>query len=154
MTSVYAKNTFAVLAALTVIGPLAGCSLGANASDGVNAGAPAAPAAPSAPAAPVTHANYKDGQYTETGSYQSPNGTESIAVTLTLAANSVTAVTIVGNGQSSNSQIYQDMFAQGIGAEVVGKNIDELAVTKVAGSSLTSGGFNDALATIKADALK
>jgi hypothetical protein len=145
MTSIHTKNTFAVLAALTVISPLAGCSLGANGNDGAGA---------NEPAGPITYAEYTDGKYTESGSYQSPNGTESIAVTITLAANTVTAVTVVGDGQSPNSRMYQEMFASGIGAEVVGKNIDELAVDKVAGSSLTSGGFNDALATIKADALQ
>ena len=35
---------------------------------------------------------------------------------------------------------------------VVGKNIDEVAITKVAGSSLTPKGFTDALEKIKADA--
>ena len=150
MNSVHTKNSFAVLTALTVIAPLAGCSLGATAGDSAGAGIEA----PAAPAAPVVQADYTDGEYTESGSYQSPNGTESVTVTITLTANTVTAVTVVGEGQNSNSQIYQEMFANGIGAEVVGKNIDELAVDKVAGSSLTSGGFNDALATIKADALK
>ena len=145
MTSVHTTNTFAVLAALTVIAPLAGGSLDAAAGDSAGAGAPAAP---------VTHADYTDGQYTESGSYQAPNGTETVAVTITLAANTVTAVTVVGEAQNPNSQRYQEMFASGIGATVVGKNIDELAVDKVAGSSLTSGGFNDALAAIKADALR
>ena len=40
----------------------------------------------------------------------------------------------------------------GIAGEVVGKDIDDLSVSRVAGSSLTSGGFNDSLETIKADA--
>ncbi|WP_447589312.1 hypothetical protein [Microbacterium lacticum] len=40
----------------------------------------------------------------------------------------------------------------GIAGEVVGKDIDDVSVSRVAGSSLTSGGFNDALETIKADA--
>jgi len=151
MTSVHTKNSFAVLAALTVIAPLAGCSAAANAGDGSGT---AATAPSAAPAAPVAHANYTDGTYTESGNYQAPSGTESVSVTITLAANTVTAVTVVGNGQDSNTQLYQEMFASGIGAEVVGKNIDDLKVAKVAGSSLTSGGFNDALATIKADALK
>ena len=36
--------------------------------------------------------------------------------------------------------------------EVVGKSIDEISVSRVAGSSLTSGGFNHAIETIKAEA--
>jgi hypothetical protein len=44
------------------------------------------------------------------------------------------------------------MFESGIGAVVVGKNINTLNVSRVAGSSLTSMGFNDALTKIKAAA--
>ena len=44
------------------------------------------------------------------------------------------------------------MFAQGISAVVVGKDISTLHVAKVAGPSLTSGGFTDAPAKITAEA--
>jgi hypothetical protein len=44
------------------------------------------------------------------------------------------------------------MFIGGIADEVVGKDIDEISVSRVAGSSLTSGGFNDAIEQIKAEA--
>ena len=43
-------------------------------------------------------------------------------------------------------------FAGGIADEVVGKSIASLTVSTVAGSSLTSLGFNKAIDTIKADA--
>ena len=36
---------------------------------------------------------------------------------------------------------------------IVGKDIDEVSLDKVAGSSLTSGGFNAAVESIKSDAL-
>ncbi len=47
---------------------------------------------------------------------------------------------------------YEQMFEGGIAAATVGKNINTLNIGVVAGSSLTSMGFNKALATIKADA--
>ena len=145
------KTTIAVCAGLTLVGALAGCNATAD------VGAPPAPA-PSAesttPAeAPASGAaTYTDGSYTENGSYQSPNGTESVDVTITLAADVITAVTVVGNGDSRDSQRYQGEFIDGIAAVVVGKNIDSISVSKVAGSSLTSGGFNSAVDAIKADA--
>lgn len=103
--------------------------------------------------APVTTSGeYADGDYAATGEYQSPGGDESIEVELSLAGNSVTAVTVTPTASEGNAERYQTQFAEGIEAEVVGKNIDELAVDRVAGSSLTSEGFNDALEQIKADA--
>jgi hypothetical protein len=47
---------------------------------------------------------------------------------------------------------YEQMFEGGISAATVGKNINTLKIGVVAGSSLTSMGFNRALAAIKADA--
>ena len=74
-------------------------------------------------------------------------------VTLTLESNVVTDVEVVGHGDNPNTKQFQGEFIGGIASEVVGKNIDELSVDKVAGSSLTSGGFNKAVDAIKADAL-
>jgi hypothetical protein len=39
-----------------------------------------------------------------------------------------------------------------VSGEVVGKSLDDIKVSKVAGSSLTSGGFNKAIEQIKTDA--
>lgn len=47
---------------------------------------------------------------------------------------------------------YEKLFIGGIKAEVVGKKINDLKVSRVAGSSLTSQGFNAAVTKIKADA--
>lgn len=99
-----------------------------------------------------TSAAYADGTYDAEGSYQSPGGTESVGVELTLEGDVVTAVTVTPQAEGGNAVKFQEQFASGIADEVVGKDIDTLNVTRVAGSSLTSGGFNDALDQIKADA--
>ena len=75
-----------------------------------------------------------------------------MTVTVTLADGVITAVKAVGDGDNPNSKRYQSEFAGGIADVVVGKNIDDIKVDKVAGSSLTSAGFNDAIEEIKADA--
>lgn len=95
---------------------------------------------------------YADGTYTAEGSYSTPESVETITVTVTLADDVVTAVEVVGEPQARESEQYQGQFIGGISAEVVGKSIDEVSVTRVAGSSLTSGGFMQALEQIKADA--
>ncbi len=128
-------------ASLALLGTLAGCATAGDAAADV----------PSGPA--DTSAEYTDGEYSASGSYQSPNGTESVVVQLSLEGDVVTAVSVTPGGSNSTTQYYQDQFVGGIEAEVVGKDIDELRVTRVAGSSLTSGGFREALETIKADAL-
>ncbi|EPR76256.1 hypothetical protein ADILRU_1390 [Leifsonia rubra CMS 76R] len=137
------KTATALFAGVTLVGALSACSSPATGTDGAAADA----------GAPAAGGDYADGTYTETGDYTSPNGAEKVDVTLTLESNVVTDVTVKGYGESPNSKQYQGEFISGIAAEVVGKNIDDLSVDKVAGSSLTSGGFNKAVDAITSDAL-
>jgi uncharacterized protein with FMN-binding domain len=134
------------LAGLGLLGALAGCSGNAVAEqdDGSTSG--------SGTGSSSAGADYADGTYTEDGDYQSPGGQESITVTVTIEDDVVTAVEVAPHATSGNAKQYQSQFASGIAAEVVGKDIDSLAVSRVAGSSLTSDGFNAALEKIKADA--
>lgn len=108
--------------------------------------------APATASGGTTGGPYTDGTYTASGDYVSPHGPEQVDVTLTLANDIVESVTVVGHGDNPDSQRYQGFFVDGIAAEVVGKDIDTLDVHKVGGSSLTSGGFNQALEKIKAEA--
>lgn len=141
-----AAPLWATATAATLLGTLAGCSAGTA------TGTPAAPETPTGPEAD-TSASYADGDYAASGTYQSPNGSESIIVELTLEGDIVTDVTVQTNANNPTTERFQGLFAGGIAAEVVGKDIDTLDVTRVAGSSLTSGGFREAIEAIKADAL-
>ncbi|MCD2171310.1 hypothetical protein LPW41_16575 [Microbacterium sp. JC 701] len=136
---------------------LAGCSGGTSdaAAPAASEAAPAASSAPSTSAAAdasSTSGAYKDGTYEATGQYATPESVETIDVTLTVAGDTVTAVEVTGDPQAAESKRYQGEFIGGIQSEVVGKKLDELSVSKVAGSSLTSGGFNKAVDTIKTEA--
>ncbi|OOB89264.1 FMN-binding protein [Rathayibacter sp. VKM Ac-2630] len=95
---------------------------------------------------------YADGTYDAEGAYTSPGGNETVGVELTLEGGVVTAVTVTPQSENPTGEQYQERFAGGIAGEVVGVPLDELDVSVVSGSSLTSGGFNDAVETIKADA--
>lgn len=101
-----------------------------------------------------TSATYADGTYTATGTYTAPSGKEEVGVELTLEGDTVTAVTVTPTATDRQAAGFQQQFADGIAAEVVGKDIDSLNVSRVAGSSLTSGGFNSAVDTIKAEAVE
>lgn len=96
--------------------------------------------------------SYADGTYTAEGSYRTPETTETIEVTITLESDVITAVEVTGDPQAPQTVQYQGRFIGGISDEVVGRDIDEISVSRVAGSSLTSGGFNEALEAIRADA--
>lgn len=95
---------------------------------------------------------YADGSYDAVGTYVSPGGQQHIEISLTLAGGIVTQVLATPAASDPNSTSYQTKFASGLADVVVGRPIDELEVDKVAGSSLTSRGFADAIDQIKDEA--
>ena len=95
---------------------------------------------------------YKDGTYAATGAYSTPGGRETIGLEVTLADGVVQDATLTQNAMTGEAKEYQARFASGYKSQVVGKSIDEISLSRVAGSSLTSAGFNDALDQIKDDA--
>ena len=97
---------------------------------------------------------YADGTYSAEGEYATPETVEKIEVTITLADNVITAVEVSGTPMRPETVRFQGQFVDGIAAEVVGVDIDKINVKRVAGSSLTSGGFNKAVDAIKAQALE
>ncbi len=99
-------------------------------------------------------ASYRDGTYQANGTYESPNGSENIIVLIELENDIITDVEITTNPNNPTTANYQGQFASGIGDLVIGEDIDQLDVTVVAGSSLTSNGFREAIAAIKADAVE
>ncbi|UPO75528.1 MULTISPECIES: FMN-binding protein [Arthrobacter] len=97
--------------------------------------------------------DYADGDYTGTGTYIPPsNQQEEVTVKMTLSGGTVTALEVTPSGNNPTSKRYQAEFTDGIQEQVVGKPLDSLDVGKVAGSSLTSQGFNKALEMIKGEA--
>lgn len=157
------KDLALAAAALGLAGTLAAC--GASQTTGTDAEAEAAPSSASGAGttdeAATTEATtdeaaesgtYADGTYTATGGYVSPGGAQEVTVSLTLAGDVVTAVEVTPGASDPQSEQYQEKFASGIADVVVGVALDDLEVDKVAGSSLTSGGFNEAVEAIRAEA--
>lgn len=108
--------------------------------------------ADSTPSLVTPSAAYKDGTYSATGKYTSPAGPEELGVTVTLKNNIVTDANVETKATAKRSMQMQQMFADNYKQFVVGKNINELNLGKISGSSLTPEGFNNALAQIKAQA--
>ncbi|WP_041684538.1 FMN-binding protein [Renibacterium salmoninarum] len=158
MKSTTRKTLFASTEGLTLASGMAACVPAANqsAAKSPSTNAPAASSATSSDqsSSPSSGAKspYKDGAYQADGSYISPNGQEKLGVELTLTAGTVTNLKLTSYPSNPNTKRFQGEFISGVDAQVVGKSIDSLNVSKVSGSSLTSGGFNDAIAQIKKEA--
>jgi len=104
------------------------------------------------PETPSNTASYKDGTYSATGSYLSPGGQESVDVEVTLKGGVIESATVTPHPASTTSTQYQGEFVNNFKPLVVGKSIEDITLSRVAGSSLTSGGFNEAIEKIKDDA--
>lgn len=102
------------------------------------------------PAAAGTAAGYRDGEYSATGWYGGLPSHQD--VTLTIDDGTVTAVQINTPADNATSLGYQERFAAALPEAIIGRDIDELDVDRLAGSSGCSQGFMDALAQIKAEA--
>lgn len=97
----------------------------------------------------ATTSAYKDGTYEATGSYVSPGGNQTIKVSLMVKDGAIADANTTAGASDRTSQEYQGKFISGYKAQVVGKQLDEVNLSRVSGSSLTSRGFNDALNQIK-----
>ena len=73
-------------------------------------------------------------------------------MSVTLDDDVITAVTVTPHATNPTSRDLQERFAEAIPELVVGRDIDEVDVGRVAGSSATPDGFNAAIDQIKADA--
>ncbi|MTD16884.1 hypothetical protein GIS00_23400 [Nakamurella sp. YIM 132087] len=94
--------------------------------------------------------DYRDGDYAATGWYGGLPS--SIDVELTLDDGVVSEVTVTPNATDPTSLDLQRRFAAAVPGVVVGRPIDGLEVGKLAGSSGTPQGFNDALEQIRREA--
>ncbi|MEU7835575.1 hypothetical protein [Nonomuraea sp. NPDC049129] len=133
----------------------AGCSAGTEPEVGTApprppSSAPSSPSPPPASASARGDSQYRDGAYTATGTYG--GGPSHITVTLTLDDDVITRVAVAPHATNPTSRDYQERFATAVPQMVVGKNLDDVRLSRTAGSSGTPVGFNDALDQIKQQA--
>ncbi len=155
------RRTLVALSGLSILTAVAACGGGADATTagGDTVTTPdassesSASTADSGSGAAASDGTYTDGTYTAKGSYESPAGNETIEVSLTVADDVVTDVTVTPMADDATAVKFETQFASGIADEVVGKSLDGLSVDKVSGSSLTGTGFNAALDQIRTDAV-
>lgn len=85
------------------------------------------------------------------GHYATPGGRELIDVRLRLDDEVVVGARIRLEAGSGTAQQFQEQFATRFAESVVGRPLAGLALSRVAGASLTTGGFNNALDQIRSD---
>ncbi len=95
---------------------------------------------------------FKNGTYESVGEYTVPGAKEQLGVTVTIEKDVVTQVEVEQMAKLPMSKKMQADFAANFKEQVVGKNIAEIKLVKISGSSLTPKGFNDALEKIKTQA--
>jgi uncharacterized protein with FMN-binding domain len=145
VTALRQRVTAATATSLLVAVIGAGCSSGTS-DDGT------APAPSSTPATTTTRpstgsSRYRDGDYEAKGWY---GGLPSnIDVAVTLRNDRITDVRVTANATDPTSRDYQERFAGAVPDVVVGRPIDDVRVSRLAGSSGTPDGFNEALEKIK-----
>ncbi|MBB6403997.1 hypothetical protein [Arthrobacter sp. AZCC_0090] len=151
MTTPLHKSILVGAAGLSLASSVAACAPSAQGSTPQNTSTQAG-SSKLATTGSSSSGSYKDGTYNADGSYTSPNGQETVGVQLTLSGGTVSAVNITVHADNPNTKRFQGEFKDGIAAQIVGKKLDDINVSKVAGSSLTSGGFNQAVEIIKSEA--
>lgn len=114
---------------------------------------PPAASGGSSPAAQMS-SQYRSGRYTATGHYLTPGGNESIAVTLDVQGDTVTASAIEVEAKSPTARQFQEQFRSTIARQITARPLSTLSVSRVSGASLTSLGFDQALTRIRQDAKK
>lgn len=108
---------------------------------------------PVASASSTDTSTYKDGTYQATGTYVTPEGRETIQLTVTIKDGVIQDTSIDNSASNRESEQYQTRFKSNYKTLVVGKKLTEVgSLSRVAGSSLTSNGFNNALDEIKSNA--
>jgi uncharacterized protein with FMN-binding domain len=99
----------------------------------------------------MSNQKYKDGEYTATGLYA--NGKKDIVVKVRLEKDKITTAEVTPTSTIRMSLGLQKKFAVAIPGVAVGRSIDDVVLDKLAGSSLTTKGWNDAIEKIKAEAV-
>ncbi|MCB9834426.1 hypothetical protein H6792_00130 [Candidatus Nomurabacteria bacterium] len=95
---------------------------------------------------------YQDGTYQSSQTYRVPGGTASLALELTLSQDIVESMDLTYQASDHESSQYLSRFESQISSKVVGKSLDQISLSRVAGASLTTDAFSLALQDIATEA--
>jgi hypothetical protein len=110
-----------------------------------------APTPTPAPAPAAILYNYRNGTYSSQISFRTPEGTYSMDVTMTMNNDVITSTDIVFDSKAARDG-YTKRFNTSYQTYVIGKDLDTLNLSRVAGASLTTDAFKKAITEIKTQA--
>lgn len=91
------------------------------------------------------------GTFHEKVSYGTPEGSESLDFVFTVDSGVVSNLALGNSAKNSDSRKYVNRFMSSITSQVVGKKVSSIGTfSRVAGASLTTPAFNQAVAKLKA----
>lgn len=97
--------------------------------------------------------SYKDGQYSASQGYSVPKGaTNTIAVTLTVSGGKITAVSVDNTYSDRESGQYISNFESMVDSSATGQSLSSYNPSRIAGASLTTDAFSQAIDTIRTKA--
>jgi hypothetical protein len=150
------RSVIALASGLSLVAVLAGCasttSADTSSRTSVDSSSESSSTGSSATSASDDTTSYRDGTYSADSTYAAPGGDDEIAVSITVKSNTITALKVTTVAAHDVGIRYAAQFEGTISSVAVGKSLATLSVSNVAGSSLTSEGFNSALATIRTEA--
>lgn len=101
-----------------------------------------------------TTSSYKDGTYTATASYSVPHGEQnSIAAEVTVAGGKIVSVKTTDNYSDHESAMYISGFESSVNSSASGQLLATYSPSRIGGASLTTAAFDDALDTIRSQAM-
>lgn len=97
----------------------------------------------------TTASSFKDGTYSASVNYIAHRHNESIQVTLKIKDNIISSSELEQSMSDRESQQYQTEFEQLYKSRVVGKKLDQVSISRIAGASDTSEAFMTAVRQIQ-----
>lgn len=87
---------------------------------------------------------------TSTGimTYTNPAGQDKVSFTLTQNAGVIESLVVTSLAENEFSKNWQAKFIEAASSEIVGKNLKDLKLNAVGGASLTTGAFNQFIASL------
>lgn len=143
------------LVAIVLLVAVAGTTIvmGSNKKSGDDESSASTVAVSTAPSTSVApNATFKDGTYSATANYDTPGGQQSITVKMTVAGGTISDSSLQQVASAREDEVYESQFESGYKSEVVGKKLADINLSRVSGASLTTEGFNSALAEIQKQA--
>lgn len=98
-----------------------------------------------------TASPYRDGTYTTTANYDVPRDTNTITVTITIKDGLIVSFSSESDYGDDESAMYINSFEAAAPSSIVGQSVDT-SFSRIGAASLTTAGFEAALAKVKSEA--